>query len=621
MRDDLGVDRALTLSLQAKRDIFETQIIPAIGARGPSVAKPTFTVVCGQQGAGKSTLVRQIKSRTGGESTQRIIADDLNAYIPGNNAALLQGSHALERANSSAATEWYHQLFDRSITNRYNIILESCYPPNHYASLLDKARSNGYRTELNIIATDRITSFTAIHDRFERALANSFIASTVLPDVETHDHYYSIWPRVVLEVENYKTFDRIAIVRRDGETCYDNEQALASDGESTWGREPGALRALMDHRNRPLDERQQHWVNSVWERLRQSVAFAQHPDSARLPIASYQSAIATRLREHSDLSSFEIRPEYMREFSNKFSWNLKRDISFVVNRKSKGGEFREDAFEELFCERITAVHHSLQEAITAQFESAIGKWNDEGDVRSRDVSTFYARTSGESSTARRLNISTNPRGMVPSADVVNISEQQAQSVKHRRPKFLVEVSKNVYRPIEQYNRMVFDRVRFPNITRDRRKLNVLIRMEDGTGYETPSSLKKRLGSEQHNIFTKTMNEGQLPHSLASTKTSELPIVLVDAGNGATFIAGEKFSLSDNGRRIPTTISADRILVRNENGTFSELCQRLAGNTELLLPPEAIVQLGLQRQQAVNRARAREASELEQRTREHSSGRV
>lgn len=67
MRDDPGVARALSLSLQDKHDIFETQIIPAIGARGPSVAKPTFTVVCGQQGAGKSTLVRQIKSRTGGE--------------------------------------------------------------------------------------------------------------------------------------------------------------------------------------------------------------------------------------------------------------------------------------------------------------------------------------------------------------------------------------------------------------------------------------------------------------------------------------------------------------------------------------------------------------------------
>ncbi|MCZ7448348.1 zeta toxin family protein [Rhizobium rhizogenes] len=253
MKNDHGVERAPALSTTQRQLIFETEIIPAIGAHGPPVEKPIFAIVSGQPGAGKSTMVRQIKSTFGDESTQRIIADDLNAYIPGNNAALMKGSHTLERKNSSAVTDWYYQLFDRSIDSKFNIILESCYSPNQYISLLNKARSNGYRTELNIIATDRITSFTAIHDRFEKALANKFLASTVLPDADTHDHYYSIWPRVAFDVENNRTFDRIAIVNRDGKTIFENEQVAGNNGEPTWKQKPDALRALMNLRNRPLD--------------------------------------------------------------------------------------------------------------------------------------------------------------------------------------------------------------------------------------------------------------------------------------------------------------------------------------------------------------------------------
>ncbi|NTI26865.1 hypothetical protein G6M87_32445 (plasmid) [Rhizobium rhizogenes] len=623
MKDDQGVQWSLQLSLTQRQEIFEAEIIPAIGAHGPPVEKPTFAVVSGQPGAGKSTMIRQLGSKFGGQTTQQIIADDLNAYIPGNNAALLKGSHALEQKNSSAVTEWYHQLFDRSIEKKYNIILESCYSPRQYVSLLNAACSNGYKTELYIIATDRITSFTSIHDRFEKALKNGFLASTVLPDADAHNHYYSIWPRVAFEVENNKLFDRIAIVRRNGKTVFENAQVAENDGESNWKQGPAALRALMNVRNQPLDNNQQQWVRSVWDRLAKSSAFAQHPDSANVPVVSYRRDVASSLREHSDLNSRQPRAEYLRDFSEKFSRNLQRDVELIGSHKSRRNEFQEETFEQIFSEKIKSVHRSLKEAITTRFAAAIAEPNEAKEAHVRDRSALIGRDSAETAgTTKRLKIGGDQRTIAATTEVVQIHEQQAQSVNHQRPKFLVEVSKYVYRPIEEYDRMVFDRARFPNLNRNRGKLNVLIRLEGDNGYETPASLKARLGQEKSNLFAKTMNEGRLPHDLASRTTGDLPMVLADVGNGKTFVAGEKFFLLENGRRIPKAISADRILVRNENGNFSELSQRLAESTERTLPSDVMVQLGLQPERVVGSISVRGTPfELDQRARGNSHGRA
>lgn len=126
-------------------------------------------------------------------------------------------------------------------------------------------------------------------------------------------------------------------------------------------------------------------MKNVWDRLRRSVAFSQHPDSVGLPVASYQSGVALRLREQSDLSAFKTRPDFLREFSKKFSQNLERDVALVGRHKCKRGEFQEEIFEELFFEELASVHGSLQEAITTKFGPVIAKSSEGKDARSAMV--------------------------------------------------------------------------------------------------------------------------------------------------------------------------------------------------------------------------------------------
>ncbi|QCJ00968.1 zeta toxin family protein [Agrobacterium larrymoorei] len=612
MTDDFDIGSALSLSSTRRREIFETEILPAIGANGEPIAEPTFAVVSGQPGAGKSTIIRQISGRFGEQATQVIIADDLNAYIPGNNAALLKGSHALRDGNSLATTEWYDGLFYRSVQRRSHIILESCYPPHQYRLFLDHARSNGYKTELNIVATDRITSFTAIHDRFEKALEKRFLASTVLPDAETHNHYYSVWPRVAFEVEKKKLFDKIAIVSRDGTTIFENELVAENNGSTKWKQRPDALRVLLNVRNRPLHTKQQAWVASVWDKLAQSRTFSQHPESACVPVARYRSNVALGLREHSSLGAHQLRSDYLKEFSEMFIRNISHDVEFIIKHKSKRDEFEEQTFERGFLEQLKSVAFSLKEASVTTFEKAIKKSNAEKDASGCSGTVYIGDGTGNFKRPRNGPYEERvAAGVAPGGD--------HRPVKPDRPKFLVEVSKHVFRPIEEYNQMARDPVKYPTVMRDRRKLNVLILAKSNRNYETPASLQARSEREKSDLIREALMEAKLPYILATRTIPDLPMVLVDVGNGKTFIAGEKFPLQEGGRRIPGTISADRILVRNEQGGFNELSQRLAEGTERALPLAAVVQLGWQQQNALEPAPGRNVS-LKPRDRSNSFGR-
>ncbi|MER8621724.1 zeta toxin family protein, partial [Mesorhizobium sp. M1409] len=603
------------------QEIFDAEIIPAIGANGPPVDNPTFTVVSGQTGAGKSTMIRQIRSQFAGQATQVIIADDLNTYIPGNNAALLEGSHSLAETDRSAVAEWCDQLANRSISNRVNIILESCFPPKHYSRLLERARSSGYRTELNIIATDRTTSFTAIHDRFDKALASRFVASTVLPDAETHEHYYSLWPRVAFEVERHKLFDQISVVRRDGSTVFENEQIVDSHGRSNWRHKPGAMRALMIARNRPMDVNQRQWIKDVWNRVENSRAFAQHPDSARVPVRTYWTKVMEALNEDGDLDRQPTRSVFLRAYSHKLLLNLQRDVALISANRSNPRDFREVNFEEAFLKELENQRLTMMADITESFEKRILEQTGAGPSHTAQSPSHTAQSSElRHSSAEKETLFNEDSHIVKrlrtghegASTSTYPEDRQAQQQKPQRPKLLVEVSEGVYRPIEDYNRMVRDRDKYPHINRNRSKMNVLIRLEDGNGYETPALLKARSERNKGALFTRTMSEGQLPHSLASHPPAALPAVLVDGGNGRTFLAGERISMGEPTGQIPQSISSDRILVRNEWGGYDELNQRLAARTFSSLPTAPKAQLGEKRileQTGVGPSHTAQSSEL------------
>ncbi|MFB9951848.1 zeta toxin family protein [Rhizobium puerariae] len=374
MSPDPAAQRGTVLSPSQVEEIFRTEILPAIGASGDAVENPTFAVVSGQQGAGKSTMIRQIKDGFAGQPTQIVICDDLNAYIPGNNAALMKGNHKVEDRNSFAVSTWYRQLLDRSLDNKYNIILEACHSPEIYAYALETARSRGYRTQLNIVATDKITSVTAIHDRFDKAIKNGFVATTVLPSTDAHSHYYSLWPRVAVDVEKSRNFDSIAIVQRNGKTVYKNEVVTRNDGRQAWKNEPSAMRALMIARNEPLRDPQQRWLKSTWERLSNSRQFALHPDSANVSIPAIRNQVVTALGKQADFNPYKTPVGDQRKPAERFLRGVREDIQLILANKSNRGDFREASFERNFSRTLTAFCDTLEREISekaaAGFERA-----------------------------------------------------------------------------------------------------------------------------------------------------------------------------------------------------------------------------------------------------------
>lgn len=379
MNPEIEMPRKIQLSASQVQQIYERDIVPDIGVVGDPIENPTFSVVSGQPGAGKSTAIRQIRERFQGQPTQIIIPDHMCQYIPGYNDARMAGmDEPLDKSGGSPITEWNGSLVKRAFKQRANIILESCYTPENYRSLLEHAKESGYRLELNILATNRRVSFTGIHDRFNRVLQRGSVDGTVLPDLETHDHYYALVPRLVFHVEKNKLFDSIRIASRGQAPRYVNELVADSGGAPRWKGEPQALRQLMSERNRPLTRDERSSLRQTWERLIDSPSLKTHPETKDLPLADYRHDVLKYLGSKGNLfpPAAETPEVDRKHITTEYAAMFREDRDLILISKSNQGEFSDpdfeyafeaalESFDDWFSSKIKRVSNSVQETEVA----------------------------------------------------------------------------------------------------------------------------------------------------------------------------------------------------------------------------------------------------------------
>ncbi|WP_375337448.1 zeta toxin family protein [Rhizobium lentis] len=262
--------RKRKLNSNGAKAIFK-DILGSMAAENGGLKNPIFLVVGGQPAAGKSSAIRQLLNKYDPEYTQVVSENELTSFLPDNHRARMRGSHVVEEINRFVVLNWRDRLIDDAIRHRSNIILETRDTPNYI--LLARARHIGYKTELNIVATDRITSFTAMHDRYDRWLSRDSIAPITSPDAKSHDLSYSVWAFITATAVCSESFDRIAIIGRSGETIFENNQANDLTGPM---KMQGVLQALMIARNRPLGKTQRDEIQNIWNKLEQSDRFARH---------------------------------------------------------------------------------------------------------------------------------------------------------------------------------------------------------------------------------------------------------------------------------------------------------------------------------------------------------
>ncbi|MBB4444186.1 MULTISPECIES: zeta toxin family protein [Rhizobium] len=419
------LERKRRLNSNEAKAIFERDILGSMAAENGGLKNPIFLVVGGQPAAGKSSAIRQLLNKYDPEYTQVVSENELTSFLPDNNRARMRGSHVVEEINRFVVLNWRDQLIDDAMRHRSNIILETRDTPNYI--LLARARHIGYKTELNIVATDRIISFTAMHDRYDRWLSRDSIAPITSPDAKSHDLSYSVWAFITATAVCSQSFDRIAIIGRSGETIFENNQANDLTGQM---KMQGVMQALMIARNRPLGKTQRDEIQNIWNKLEQSDRFARHLPCANLPIKSYKAEIGLALNNQVDFDPYKIQADDQRHIAEMFVRNVKRDEDFIV--ANLGEPY---CYDSHILKRITSSHNILQEAFLGKSAIARTGPSDSNFAPQEDTTwgTPHQEPSERSSIVKRKR-----------TDYASLLDQSAQQVsdaaKLQRPKFLVEVS-------------------------------------------------------------------------------------------------------------------------------------------------------------------------------------
>ncbi|RWB08577.1 MAG: hypothetical protein EOQ39_34865 [Mesorhizobium sp.] len=418
----LARKRKLT-STEAKA-IFERDILGSMAVEKGGLENPIFLVVGGQPASGKTSAIRQLLNKYDPDYTQVVSENELKSFLPDNNRARLRGSHVVEEINRFVVLTWRDQLIEYAIRHRSNIIVETRDTPNYI--LLARARHIGYKTELNIVATDRITSFTAMHDRYDRGLSQGSIATITSPDAKAHDLSYSVWPFIAASAVCSDSFARIAIIRRTGEIIFENKQANDPTGPMKTIGEQGVMQALMIARNRPLGKTHRDEIQNIWNKLEQSDRFARHLPCANLK--SYTAEIGLALNNQLDFDPYKIPADDQRHMAEMFVRNVKRDEDFIV--ANIGDPY---CYVSHTIKRITSCHNILQERFLGK--SAIARTGPSDSTFAPQEDTTWGTPHQEP--LLRSSIVKRKR----TASLVNQSPQQVSgATKLQRPKFLVEVS-------------------------------------------------------------------------------------------------------------------------------------------------------------------------------------
>lgn len=154
---------------------------------------PTFIIVVGQTGSGKSNLSAEIlrKNKKQNIDVVKIDSDEYKAYR--SDSLEIQRKFLSKYGFLTAPDSYRHrdEMIVDAMDKKYNILLEVA--PSVKDGLfidIDKIMQQGYNVELNVIAVSRLNSLLSIHERYEDQLRSNYSAAK-LTSISRHDDSYN----------------------------------------------------------------------------------------------------------------------------------------------------------------------------------------------------------------------------------------------------------------------------------------------------------------------------------------------------------------------------------------------------------------------------------------------
>ncbi len=181
------------------------------------VKEPTVHILGGQSGAGKTTIHDIIKK----QNANFIVIDGDRYREKHPNFRMIQQVYGKEAAN-------YTQMFANSIADKlikklssehYNLIIEgTCRTAEVPLNTCSRLKEKGYRTELDVMCTDKEISWQSTIDRY-----NAMQAHGLTPRAVPRDKYLDTVkaiPGNISRIYKSKAFDEIKLYNREARCLY-----------------------------------------------------------------------------------------------------------------------------------------------------------------------------------------------------------------------------------------------------------------------------------------------------------------------------------------------------------------------------------------------------------------
>ena len=244
------------LSPEENEGWFQKYILPDFIKNSEPSENPTFVLLTGQSGAGKSFISENYSKRM--KVTPILFgADDLRAKHPHTAEILQKDEKNYPFLTKKDSGIWREKLVDWAIANKRNILIESILisKDDWKMGTLMKLREAGYQTYCIAMGVHRFQSLCGMFLRYETQKAERGVGFP--PTVEVHEKAYEYLGSICTNMLRHKTMDSVVICSRGGQVFYD------SDKQSQTGVE--IYSAINKARNKIMTSSEINKIFSQWE--------------------------------------------------------------------------------------------------------------------------------------------------------------------------------------------------------------------------------------------------------------------------------------------------------------------------------------------------------------------